>query len=457
MPDATPPTQAPEIISRRNGEAFIRRVIDGPVLVDAAQVETFAANLRELVSQEDFPQVSAAVISDETDDEFWNGDDYLAQRYRPYRVKNGVLTIPVMGSLVNRLPYQMGRYATGYEYIQRAVERGIADPAVNKILFHIDSPGGQAAGNFELVDFIHSQRGVKPMMSMVADYALSGGYSIATATDELVVTSSGATGSVGVVVMHVDFSEMLSEFGIKVTFIKAGKHKVDGNAFEPLSDEAKARIQAGVDKFYGIFVGAVARNRNMSEDDVRATEALVYDAEESVEVGFADRIGAFRTEVAAFAANQTGEKEMSDKTKTTDGDGNEVDTNKIEADARADERKRFSTVQASEHYQGREALAHKMLAETDMTGDQIVSMLETAPKAAAETNDEEVDGDEGGKRNHFAEAMDKQGTPGISGADNDENDDGDEMVDGRPKASVSILAAYQASGGRVRDRNKRAS
>jgi signal peptide peptidase SppA len=451
MPDATPLQQTPEIVSRRNGEAFVRRVVDGPVLVADTQIETFAANLRELVDHEDFQKLTAAISAD--DDDFWNSDDYMAQRYRPYKVKNGVLTIPVMGSLVNRMSYQMGRYATGYEYIQRAVERGMADTAVQSILFHIDSPGGQAAGNFELVQFIKDQRGVKPMMAMVQDYALSGGFSIATAADEIVVSSSGATGSVGVVVMHVDFSEMLADFGIKVTFIKAGKHKVDGNSYEPLSEDAKKRIQAGVDKFYGMFVSTVAGNRNMSDDAVRETEALVYDAEESVEVGFADRIGDFRTEMAALAARNNGEKIMTTKTENQE---TQVDATKIASDARAEERKRFAEVQGSEHYAGREALATKFLAETDMPADQIVGFLKDAPKVEAkpDTKDEdETANAKGKKRDHFAEAMGKEDNPQVGGIDDDDADGGEELSsDGRSKASISILSAYKASGGRVRDR-----
>jgi len=348
---------------------------------------------------------------------------------------------------VNRMSYQMDRYATGYEYIQRAVERGMMDPGVKSIMFHVDSPGGQAAGNFELVKFIADQRGKKPMMAMVQDYALSGGYSIATAADEIVVTSSGATGSVGVVVMHVDFSELLADFGIKVTFIKAGKHKVDGNSFEPLSEDAKARIQAGVDKFYGMFVSTVAANRSMSDDAVRKTEALVYDADESVEVGFADRIGEFRTEMAALAARENGENVMTNQTQTAP----EVDATKIAADARDDERKRFAEVQGSEHYAGREALATKFLAETDMPASQIIGFLKDAPKAEAKPATPETE-DKGQKRNHFAERMGKEGGPQVGGVDGEEDDQGaDVSADGRPKASMSILAAYRASGGRVRD------
>jgi signal peptide peptidase SppA len=445
----TPATSPSAVVNNRKGEAFIRRVVDGPVLVADSQVDAFTANIRELVMHEDFAKMQPGYIVAD-DEEFWTDDDYMAQRYRPYSVKNGVLTIPVMGSLVNRMSYQMGRYATGYEYIQRAVERGMADSNVESILFHVDSPGGQAAGNFELVEFIAAQRGQKPMVAVVQDHALSGGFSIASAADEIVTTTSGATGSVGVVVMHVDFSEMLSDFGVKVTFVKAGKHKTDGNSFEPLSEDAKKRMQAGVDKLYGTFVSTVAKNRGMSEDAVKGTEALVYDAEESIEVGFADRIGDLRLETAALSRREYGEKTMTTKqTATPEPTTKSVDTAKIAADARAEERKRFATVQASEHYAGREALASKFLNETEMSAEQIVSFLADSPKAEAPKTEAEPTTEAQPPRNHFAEAMDKNGSPNVGGVDEGDGD-ADEMIDGRPAASVSILSAYRAGGGRVR-------
>jgi len=53
------------------------------------------------------------------------------------------------------------------------------------------------------------------------------------------------------------------------------------------------------------------------------------------------------------------------------------------AEARAAERSRFSTVLASEHYAGREALASNLLAKDALTAEDIVAALEAAPKTAA--------------------------------------------------------------------------
>lgn len=415
-------------------EPYVRQILDGPVLVAETQVETIVAQMTELANHEYFVEFTAKVGSVESDEEYWSIDGYKAN-YRPYNVYQGTLIVPVVGTLIHRLGYQIGNTATGYEYIERAVNRGMADPQVKRVMFHIDSPGGQAAGNFELVEHIASLRGRKPTIAMVEDKALSGAYSIATAADEIVITRSGYTGSVGVVVMHVSFGKALKNFGVDVTFIKAGERKTDGNPFEALSDTARNRIQAGVDKLYGTFVSTVAKNRGMSDDAVRGTEADVYDAEESIEVGFADRIGDFRTELASLGAADTRGIVMSKEVETPT-----IDAAKVESDARAAERKRFGAVLASEHYVGREALAIHLLTNTEMTSEEILATLAVSPKAAEASKTEGATG----KRDHFAERMAKEGTPGVQA------DDTGEAEPTAADVSSTILADYRASGGRVR-------
>jgi len=85
--------------------------------------------------------------------------------------------------------------------------------------------------------------------------------------------------------------------GIKLTLIYAGKHKVDGNAYEKLPDSVKGRIQERIDRIYGVFTSTVARNRGIDDNAVRATEALTFDAQDSTAQGFADRIGALEEEM----------------------------------------------------------------------------------------------------------------------------------------------------------------
>lgn len=430
-------------------------ILEGPLLVSEDHFNTFMMCIRSTLRSDYYPEMVFQSGGMQTDEDYWDASRYMVRHYRPYNVSEGILTIPVRGSLVSKFGYQFGSWMTGYEYIERAVERGITDPEVRGIALNIDSPGGTVSGNFELSQYIVEQRSRKPIRAFANDLALSGGFSIATAAEDVVVSNSGRTGSVGVVASHLDVSQMLSMEGIKVSYVFAGKHKLDGAVTRPLSKGARERMQSGVNKSYDRFVRLVADNRNISYDSVRETEAMVFDPEESVEAGFADRIGDFRKEINTFASENsitiTGAK-MTTQATNEPGKAEEtvIDTEKLQADARKEERARFQAVNASDEYKGREALAAKLLGTTNMTSEAIIEVLGTAERKP----DEKA---EGSARNHFKEAMDKDGKVGVeAGADPEEEIDGALADDGRTKACHGLLSSYQAAGGHIPQKSKAA-
>jgi signal peptide peptidase SppA len=282
--------------------ALLATFHDQPALVHPGMHKQFEAFIHE--AQNTLSRIEASNDNVVMSDDFWPASDSWLAAYRPYIVKSGILLIPVKGVLIHGLGYAFGSYATGYVYITKALERGLADPEVKGIAFICDSPGGHVAGNFELVDKIYAARGQKPMRGYASESAYSACYSIISATDPGYVTVSrtGGVGSIGVVTMHIDVSEAMANEGVKVTFIHFGKHKVDGNAYEALPPEVKERIQARIDSLGEIFVSTVARNRGMDAKAVRDTEALTFTAEEATSNGLADEIGALDDAIAAFAA-----------------------------------------------------------------------------------------------------------------------------------------------------------
>jgi hypothetical protein len=51
----------------------------------------------------------------------------------------------------------------------------------------------------------------------------------------------GSVGSIGVFAAHDDVSAAQEKLGVKTTLISAGRYKVEGNPYEPLTDEARRR------------------------------------------------------------------------------------------------------------------------------------------------------------------------------------------------------------------------
>lgn len=226
---------------------------------------------------------------------------YQGRERKVFQQIDGFAVIPIEGTLTHRsgnLNPHSGM--TGYDGVSTKIDAALADDSVRGILLDIDSPGGAVAGCFDLSDQIFEARQQKPVWGLVDELCASAGFALASACNRLVAPRTAQIGSVGVVTMHVDQSQFLADMGVDVTFIHAGKHKVDGNSFAPLPDEVRAAIQADIDEVYGMFVDLVARNRGMSTKAVRDTEARVYGAKNAGGVKFIDQIMPARNVLSAF-------------------------------------------------------------------------------------------------------------------------------------------------------------
>jgi capsid assembly protease len=218
-----------------------------------------------------------------------------------YDLVGGVAVIQVEGTLVQK-NYCMRPYSgmTGYDGIRQAFFNALRDGEVKAIALEIDSPGGEVAGCFDLVDLIYSKRGEKPVWAILSECAYSAAYAIASAAEFVTVPRTGGAGSVGCIMLHANFSRALKDAGVKVTLIKHGDRKADGNEYEPLSKEAFARAQADIDAMGELFIETIARNRGLKPAAVRATQAATYLGAQCLDAGFADAVMA--PEEEAFPA-----------------------------------------------------------------------------------------------------------------------------------------------------------
>jgi signal peptide peptidase SppA len=220
-----------------------------------------------------------------------------------HQLVGGIAILPVVGPLVARGDWfseMLG--ATTYCDLAHAVADAFADPGSQGVLLEIDSPGGEVGGLFDLIEEILRLKAEvgKPLWAVASEAALSAAYAIASAADRLFVTQTGEIGSVGVVAVHVDESAADAKAGLKWTLVHAGAHKVDGNPHEALSASGLGAIQADVDALHGELVQLVARNRAMTAEAIRATEASVYRGARGVAAGLADDVGTLRQALCAF-------------------------------------------------------------------------------------------------------------------------------------------------------------
>lgn len=260
-----------------------QKLFNTPLAIHPQKAEVIVSSLTERLG---ITQIRSTMMEDD--------DGYFSRKARKdsgYDVLEGIAVIPVYGTLVQKLgtlrPYSG---MTGYDGIRRVFLTAVNDPEVKGICLDIDSPGGEVAGCFDLVDLIYAERGKKPIHAILSENAFSAAYAIASAADKICVPRTGGVGSVGVIVIHCDWSQHIKDDGLKVSIITYGNRKAESNPYVALSDEAKAAIQHDVDEMGRLFVSTVSRNRGLSETVIRNTQAACYLAAEGVQMGLADAV-----------------------------------------------------------------------------------------------------------------------------------------------------------------------
>ncbi len=212
--------------------------------------------------------------------------------HRPYGVRDGVAYIPVEGSLAhktgNLTPYSG---MTGYDGIRANLDIALMDDSVHAIALDLDSPGGEVSGCFALSDYIFEKvRGQKPIHALVNEQAYSACYAIASACDRIVVTETAGCGSIGVICGHCDMSKAYEDAGFKVQLFYSGKHKADGNPYEPISEQLSTELNQKMVELHQFFSSKVAKYRNMDVNAILETESRCYQGQQAVELGLADAL-----------------------------------------------------------------------------------------------------------------------------------------------------------------------
>lgn len=201
--------------------------------------------------------------------------------------------IPIEGTLVHKGAYLGKSSGTmSYEGLQTRINAVRRDPSVRGVVFEIDSFGGEGAGMFDTAHMIADLSREKPTLAIANDYGFSAGYGLAAAARQVVLSSTGGLGSIGVITMHLDHSKRLERAGTKVTVIHSGKHKADGHSFGELPPDVAAKIQGRVDAMRDQFAGMVGQFRGprLSKAAALATEAEAFYGEDAVKAGLADGV-----------------------------------------------------------------------------------------------------------------------------------------------------------------------
>ena len=180
---------------------------------------------------------------------------------------------------------------TSYEKLHTTFQKQVNE-GIQELVLHVNSGGGSAFSCFEMakeVKDLATSKGIK-IYAWVDGLSASAAYAWTSIADEIVARKDSEVGSVGVVVQLINNSKMLENIGITRQFVYHGDQKIPFTDSGEFSPQFISSIQKKVDKTGLEFNTFVASNRNMSVEDVIATNAEVFDADQALAVGFIDKI-----------------------------------------------------------------------------------------------------------------------------------------------------------------------
>jgi signal peptide peptidase SppA len=239
----------------------------------------------------EFPQVAVGKGGNKADEAF--------------EVRGGVAILPVYGIIDKRMNmFMQFSGGTSTELLARDFKKALGDPAVKAILLDVDSPGGSVDGTKELADLILASRDVKPVVAYANGLMASAAYWIGAGAPMIFAGATAEVGSIGVALMHYDYSAADALAGVKRTVITGGEYKRIASDEKPLSKEGREYLQAMVDDYYALFLEGVALARGSEPESVheKMANGRIFVGKKALKAGLVDKIGYFEDALALAQA-----------------------------------------------------------------------------------------------------------------------------------------------------------
>ncbi len=176
---------------------------------------------------------------------------------------------------------------------KRALEQAVADANVKAIVLRVNSPGGEVTASDMLYNAVKEAAKKKKVVIYMDSLAASGGYYVSCGATKIVANETTLTGSIGVIIQSLNYSEAFGKFGLATMTFASGKFKDSLSGSRPMRDDEKAYVQGLVSDMYEKFVGIVSEARGISKEDLKANiaDGRVFTGIEAKKLKLVDQLG----------------------------------------------------------------------------------------------------------------------------------------------------------------------
>lgn len=208
-----------------------------------------------------------------------------------------IVVMHLAGQIVDGTSASAGSMVSGPS-VKRLDE--LADNELVKgVVIRINSPGGSATASEAIRQAILRLAKKKPVVFSMGELAASGGYWITAIGEPILAEVGTITGSIGVFGMRFQPGALMRRLGVHSEMVRIDEGPMMDAMDRPWSPHARARIQAGVDEIYDLFLDIVAKSRNKTPAQVNAIAGgRVWSGQQALENGLVDKIGGVEAAVA---------------------------------------------------------------------------------------------------------------------------------------------------------------
>jgi protease-4 len=170
------------------------------------------------------------------------------------------------------------------------------DDRIDAVVLRVDSPGGDALASEEIWAAVEELREEVPVVVSMGDVAASGGYYIAAGANAIVAEPATLTGSIGVLAVLFNASELYDKLGITWDLIETNPAADFPTSTRPMTEEERRTFRLLVEDVYRNFVERVAQGRDKPVPEIdRVAQGRVWSGSQAREVGLVDTTGGLET------------------------------------------------------------------------------------------------------------------------------------------------------------------
>ena len=196
-------------------------------------------------------------------------------------------------------PGPLGSSMMGDQTIRKAIIEAREDKNIKAIILRVDSGGGSVLASDmiwrEINRTVNDTSGnKKPVIVSMSDVAASGGYYIGCEADKILAESSSITGSIGVIWVRLNFSDLLNRIGIKFDGLKSNENADFLSGSHLITEQEKNKIFNVINESYIDFKEKVINGReNLNDIDKLDEIALgrIWSGNSAKQNGLIDDIG----------------------------------------------------------------------------------------------------------------------------------------------------------------------